>query len=90
MVIAICIIVWILCSIAEKSSEQISDCEYQANLRHQEDMEQRDRQWEELYEITTRNQDTNIQSSRKKTRTIVREAVDENGRMIRETITEEI
>lgn len=91
MVIAVCIIVWILCDIAEKSYKQRSNYEYQARLRHQEDMKQREEHWKDWNEAVSKNQEIGSkQTLHKKTRTIVREAVDENGRVIRETITEEI
>ena len=71
MVIAICIIVWILCDIAESNARERKYYEKQAERRHREMIDSQPEQ-------------------KHRTRTIVREIIDEQGRVIRETITEEI
>lgn len=71
MVIAICIIVWILCDIAESNARERKYYERQAERRHREMIDSQPEQ-------------------KHRTRTIVREIIDEQGRVVRETITEEI
>lgn len=88
MVIAICIIVWILCDIAEDSARDRSYYNKQEERRHQELLESEKRRREES---AKRQKELEKQWERKpKMRTIVREIIDEQGRVIRETITEEI
>lgn len=88
MVIAVCIIVWILCDIAESSSKDRRYYDRQDERRHTELMEAERRRQEEYRK---KQEELEMRWENKpKTRTIVREIMDEQGRVIRETITEEI
>lgn len=88
MVIIACIIIWILCDIAEDSARDRSYYDRQQERRHQELLESENRRREHY---SKRQREIEKRLERKsKTRTIVREIVDEQGRVIRETITEEI
>lgn len=87
MVIAICIIVFILCDIAENSARDRTYYNHEAERRHRELMEIR----RQVEKPTVNVSDSSKAPKReKRTRTIVREIIDEQGRVIRETITEEI
>lgn len=89
MIIIICIVIIIFCDIAQDSARERNYYDKQAERRHQELLEAQ-REAEEDDEYDCDEDYPEIRSRNKKTRTIVREIIDEHGRVIRETITEEV
>lgn len=85
--VTICIILWIAYFI-DQASEDRSYYDRKQERRYRELLEAEERRLDEYYE--TQMEIEQLQKKKPKIRTIVREIVDEQGRVIRETITEEI